>query len=279
VHLVGNPSAAPLAVAAGLAEAWTPFDAPAVTGLFRADGPSPASALGPLAAAVAWCADPAGVVAANLARLGASETVVASSRPPAGERRHVARHLLGTLASLGVDPGLAYPDVRLELPTPAVEAAGAQLGRVGLADASFIAIHPGSGSPGKNWPAESLATLIGRLPDTFGLAPLLLAGPAETDTLERLLARLPAPPPVLRDLPLPMLAAVMRRASAYLGNDSGPTHLAAMLGRPTLALFGPTDPAVWAPLGPRVRALRHQPLAALAPARVLEALQELLRPG
>ena len=41
----------------------------------------------------------------------------------------------------------------------------------------------------------------------------------------------------------------------FVGNDSGTTHLAAMLGAPTVALFGPTDPAVWAPTGPRVRVL------------------------
>ena len=61
-------------------------------------------------------------------------------------------------------------------------------------------------------------------------------------------------------------------ASAYVGHDSGPTHLAAIIGLPTLALFGPTDPAVWSPLGPRVRTLRREPLAELDPGVVSEAL-------
>jgi hypothetical protein len=51
------------------------------------------------------------------------------------------------------------------------------------------------------------------------------------------------------------LAAMLCGARAFVGADSGPAHLAAQLGVPTLALFGPTDPAIWAPIGPRVRVL------------------------
>ncbi len=53
-------------------------------------------------------------------------------------------------------------------------------------------------------------------------------------------------------LNLHALATVLSRASLYVGNDSGVTHLAAALGVPTIALFGPTDPRSWAPVGPRV---------------------------
>jgi ADP-heptose:LPS heptosyltransferase len=53
-----------------------------------------------------------------------------------------------------------------------------------------------------------------------------------------------------------VLGAVLERARLYVGNDSGISHLAAAWGAPVLALFGPTDPAQWAPIGPRVRVLR-----------------------
>jgi ADP-heptose:LPS heptosyltransferase len=52
------------------------------------------------------------------------------------------------------------------------------------------------------------------------------------------------------------LGALLRKARAYVGNDSGVSHLAAAFGAPSIVLFGPTDPRVWAPLGPRVRTLR-----------------------
>jgi hypothetical protein len=59
-----------------------------------------------------------------------------------------------------------------------------------------------------------------------------------------------------REWPLRVLAAVLARAGLFLGNDAGITHLAAAAGAPTLALYGPTDPALWAPVGPRVLTLR-----------------------
>ena len=65
-------------------------------------------------------------------------------------------------------------------------------------------------------------------------------------------------------------------AGGYVGHDSGPTHLAAMIGLPTLALFGPTDPAIWSPLGPRVQCLRHEPLDKLPLGQVSGALATLM---
>ena len=61
-------------------------------------------------------------------------------------------------------------------------------------------------------------------------------------------------------------------ASAFVGNDSGPGHLAAFLGLPTVSLFGPTDPARWKPLGPRVTVLRREPMADLTAAEVAAAV-------
>ena len=115
---------------------------------------------------------------------------------------------------------------------------------------AFLAIHPGSGSPAKNWPAPRIAALVRSL----GAARwLLVRGPADDAA-----AALETEPGarVARDLPLRVLAALLARAGAYVGNDSGVTHLAAASGAPTIALFGATDPRVWAPLGPCVEVIR-----------------------
>jgi ADP-heptose:LPS heptosyltransferase len=72
-----------------------------------------------------------------------------------------------------------------------------------------------------------------------------------------------ASPLVADNLPLVHLAAVLKASIAYLGNDSGITHLAASLGFPTVALFGPTNPTVWGPRGPGVRIIYGKNLSSL----------------
>ena len=102
--------------------------------------------------------------------------------------------------------------------------------------AAFVAIHPFSGSAKKNWPLERFRELARRL----DLPVRWCAGPEEPlEDAERF--------DDLYDL-----ACWLRSARLYIGNDSGITHLAAAVGTPVVALFGPTDPAIWAPRGDRV---------------------------
>jgi len=104
----------------------------------------------------------------------------------------------------------------------------------------FAVIHPFSGSPRKNWPLEKFRALARGLERAMpvhwcaGREDPPLAGAVRIDDLYE-------------------LACWLARASLYIGNDSGITHLAAAVGTPVLALFGPTNPAVWAPRGPHVR--------------------------
>jgi heptosyltransferase-3 len=99
-----------------------------------------------------------------------------------------------------------------------------------------VIVHPGSGSPKKIWP--HFEELVERLPNALTLLP-----PSSLQTRGR----------VLENLSLTEVSQHLRRCRAYIGNDSGITHLAAYLGCPTIALFGPTDPRVWGPLGRRSR--------------------------
>jgi ADP-heptose:LPS heptosyltransferase len=69
----------------------------------------------------------------------------------------------------------------------------------------------------------------------------------------------------------------LRAAAAFVGNDSGPGHLAGVIGVASLLLFGPTDPVVWKPLGPRVTVRRGRPLAALSVQEIYSALIEVAR--
>jgi hypothetical protein len=102
----------------------------------------------------------------------------------------------------------------------------------------FAAIHPFSGSRTKCWPLERFRELARRLSQRMPVQ--WCAGPE--DVL----------PCAARFDDLYELACWLAFARIYIGNDSGPTHLAAAAGTPVVALFGPTDPSVWAPRGPRV---------------------------
>ena len=106
--------------------------------------------------------------------------------------------------------------------------------------ADYAVIHPFSASPRKNWPLEKYRALAEKLQRAMPVQ--WCAG--EDD---------PPLPDAVRINDLYELACWLARARLYIGNDSGITHLAAAVRTPVLALFGPTDPAVWAPRGPHVR--------------------------
>jgi ADP-heptose:LPS heptosyltransferase len=115
-------------------------------------------------------------------------------------------------------------------------------------------LHPGAGARRKRWPAERYAALAERLVQC-GFTLAATSDPADEDAVASLQAALSRPIRVLDALELRDLAVILGRASLVVGNDSGVTHLAALTGAPTLALFGPFDPAYWAPIGPRVAVL------------------------
>jgi ADP-heptose:LPS heptosyltransferase len=129
-----------------------------------------------------------------------------------------------------------------------------ELARSGCADGPIV-VHPGSGGVDKCWPIERYENLIGEL-NTRGIKVLPLLGEAEVerwpkDRMDHWVRQLSAK--VFGTLH--ELHNALTGASAYIGNDSGPTHLAAQMGLPTVALFGPTDPRIWAPVGPGVTVL------------------------
>jgi len=104
----------------------------------------------------------------------------------------------------------------------------------------FAVIHPFSGSAGKNWPLDNFRALAHEIEKTMPVK--WCAGPED-----------PPLPDAVRYDDLYELACWLASAQLYVGNDSGITHLAAAVGTPVAAYFGPTDPEVWGPRGPNVR--------------------------
>ncbi len=166
-------------------------------------------------------------------------------QPPSGA--HAARWLAAALEELDLDTLTAPP---LCTATP-LEAQRAQEFSRRLPQ-RFLALHPGSGSRGKNWPAfVDLVDRVGR-PEPW----LVVCGPADEEAAAPLRGR---PGAVTAEhLPLRVLGAVLARAGVFVGNDSGVSHLAAAWGAPTVALFGPTDARTWAPEGACVRTVQSR---------------------
>jgi ADP-heptose:LPS heptosyltransferase len=140
-----------------------------------------------------------------------------------------------------------------------------------------VVVHPGSGSPQKNWPAERYLELVGRLRDA-GESVRVLTGEVEHERWPAgLHQQFAAAATVAKPQSYVELMNELLAARAFVGNDSGPGHLAGVLGVPTLSLFGPTDPARWKALGPNVNALRSEPLDALDVDAVHQAVTSLTR--
>ncbi|MFK7740148.1 MAG: glycosyltransferase family 9 protein [Planctomycetota bacterium] len=120
-----------------------------------------------------------------------------------------------------------------------------------------VTLAPGSGGVHKCWARAHWLQLAQALADR-GRDVCVLVGPVESErgADNPRIWPWPSPATMWIDEPLPLGAAKrLQDAQQFVGNDSGPTHLAAALGVPTLALFVATDPAVWAPVGPHVRVL------------------------
>lgn len=171
--------------------------------------------------------------------------------PPSPVKMHVGRWLLRTLEPWGIASFEISPP-RLRVAEGAIANARRWIAGHGLSIDRLVAVHPGSGAEMKCWPAERFANLVNWIEPTLGGSVVLVEGPADATPVSSVLSHLERKPPVGHDFPLPIQAALLAEAKLFIGNDSGLTHLAAAVGAPTMALFGPTDPAIWAPLGPHV---------------------------
>lgn len=247
------------------------FDGTTLTPLFAPDASSdPTGALGEADAAVVYTADPDDVFCANVRRLCPGPVLTRAVRPEGGV--HAAVHFARAVA-----PAVRSTD---QLPAPGLTGPPAEQTwahshleeRFGAA-ARPVAVHPGSGGRRKCWPPDHFARLI----EWMGRPALLIEGPADGGPLAELRSALSGAVPVAvaRGLSLRRLAALLSLCAGCVGNDSGVSHLSAGLGAPTVAVFGPTEPALWAPLGPAVRVVAGKAGTWPSVGAVLEAARDL----
>jgi hypothetical protein len=122
-----------------------------------------------------------------------------------------------------------------------------------------VLIHPGSGGRGKCWALAAFLDVARRLQEA-GRSVRFVLGPAELERWPReSLAAVQGGFAVACPDSIRAMTDELRRAAVYVGNDAGPSHLAALLGVATVTIFGPTDARVWRPLGPRAVAIQGDP--------------------
>jgi heptosyltransferase-2 len=143
-----------------------------------------------------------------------------------------------------------------------LEAGAMLLDRAGLGGRPFVAVAPGADfGSAKRWPAESFGALCRALGQEPGLPSVLLGSRGEK-ALGAAVRRHVGPSSPVVDLTgltdLGALLGVLARADLFIGNDSGPAHLAAALGRPGVTLFGSTSERHSGPVGPRMRTLHRE---------------------
>jgi heptosyltransferase-1 len=196
-----------------------------------------------------------------------------------------AVHIVEANIALAASLGAQRTVIRFPLPAGDPAALPAAVWEEGIA-----MLNPGAGWKSKRWPAAGYAFLSDRLSRDYGLQVVLNSGPGEETLAREVQEACRQSRPLVYSGAIPGLIALLRRARLAVGPDTGPLHLAAALGVPTVALYGPTDPRRNGPYGARHKALRpedartshrhsatdHGAMSRIPAEQVAEAVRELL---
>lgn len=267
LELLAYPGIAALAGQSGTVDAVRSIEYGPLAGFFTRGtvlDPGLRDYFGSFDLVVSYLYDPDGILAENLRAAGVRRLITGPHRPGAGA------HAIDQLAEPLTELGLPLAGRAARLP----------VGPVATRRPATLAMHPGSGSGSKNWPAEHWLQLAGLLLDADANLHLAVVGGEADGEALRVLRPLAAHPRVAfwENLALTDLAGRLAAVGVYAGHDTGISHLAAVVGVPSLLLFGPTEPGTWAPPHEHVRILRapQTRLDELPVPAVLRALRPLL---
>jgi len=257
--LCAEDQVARLLLACRIIDEWTSVQGRACADLFGGTD----SATGQLQAwlqdcdlAIGWMQDLDGKLSETLKTVGVGQVIV---RSPFSFTIHATHQRDRFLEAINEAPSDGEGDVQLAVTKPLLHLGQASLESAGLAIGQpLVVIHPGSGSAHKCVAPGVLASIVVAL-QISGATPVILEGPADREPVERLLQLCVSPPIVLKGLDVLTVAGVLAQARLFVGHDSGVTHMAGLMGVRTVALFGPTDPARWAPRGAHVTVVQGTP--------------------
>lgn len=226
ITLAGYADRLALAVDGGLVQRAVSLDSIDFHSLFAAPSEKLVAYLAPFDRIIVWMSDDDQTIERTLEDFTSASVLVFPGLPPTDWKTHASEYYRQCLDL----PGL--PAFRLTIPNEHI--------------VHDVIIHPGSGSRDKNWPLERFHELADAL-ERGGRDVSWCVGPAEA--AQPIGSRFHS---ILRCDTLSQLAKHLAGSTLYIGNDSGITHLAAAAGLSTIAIFGPTTPEIWAPLGANV---------------------------
>ncbi len=159
------------------------------------------------------------------------------------ERIPRAQEVLGRAPDAAVHTAEHHAAAIMHLGAPAAEIPAARLRNIAAQRGRpYAVLHPGAAYCTKRWPIQGFRKVAARLRDRHGLKPVFVVGPADGEVAHHL-----AGFEIRRGLPVAALMALLAGARLFVGNDSGPAHIAAAFGVPCVAIFGSSDSAAWRP--------------------------------
>lgn len=271
LEVLGYPHIAQLALSGGLAARVQSIEARSLAGFFARHGelaPELADYFGGFSLIISFLYDPDEIFRTNVGRCTRAQFIPGPHRPDESAELHATQAFLKPLERLAIFD--ADPTPRLEV---------SKVFDTSCTTGRWLAVHPGSGSEKKNWPAAKWRELLRELVEHTKLNLLLVGGEAERDRLDNLARVLPPTRiKVMQGAPLPELARWLASCAAFVGHDSGISHLAAAVGVRSLILWGETIETVWRPRGREITLLQDSKgLEQLSVPVVLRHLEEMLR--
>ena len=266
IELLGYPHIAQLAEAGGLVNRVQPIEARALANFFARHGELAEDLrdyFSEFDLIISYLYDPDEIFQTNVVSCTPGQFIVGPHRPDENELVPAAKVFLRPLERLAIFD--ADPVPRLDV--HAVRNSQA-----------VIAVHPGSSSERKNWPESRWVALLNQLAQETSWNFLIVGGEVEGERLSRLAAKLPADRcEFVRSVALRDLAARLQSCTAYVGHDTGITHLAAALGVRCLVLWPHTIEEIWRPPGERVTIIKETSgIQNLTVQRVAEEVKKML---
>ncbi|MBI1806015.1 MAG: lipopolysaccharide heptosyltransferase II [Ignavibacteria bacterium] len=137
------------------------------------------------------------------------------------------------------------------------------IGEAGLRHQTIVALNPGGGWITKRWRIHQFAQLGDKLTERYNVKVLIIWGPGERQDAEQIQKLMKSKAMVIPPTTLKQLGAILGHCSVLVTNDSGPMHIAAAVGTPVVAIFGPTSPELQGPIGSPSEIVQHQRLLCL----------------